>query len=132
MPPANTSVSSPPNAAAQAPIHFLGPVPVIGFQIPERISVKDRAGLDCFAIQRTVQVPARFQFPGYAVLQSNVLVETFDRSDPLRHRAIALEPGGHAVIGQLGAIAHRRAINVRTLKRSIFRKNHFNGDGQAV
>ena len=48
----------------------------IGFQVLEFVSVKDRTGFDCFEIKRTVQVSARFQFLGHAVLESKILVET--------------------------------------------------------
>jgi len=35
-----------------------------------------------FKIKRAVQVPERLQFLGHAILESKVLVQTFDRAIP--------------------------------------------------
>src|SRR5271157_5684048 len=74
----------------------------------------------------------RFQFLSHLVLESKVLVETFDRADPLWHWAIPLKPGCNTVIGKLGTITDYRFVDVRTLKGSTPAENHFNNDGKAV
>ena len=40
--------------------------------------------------------------------------ETADGADSLRHRSVALQPAGDAVVSKLGAITYQRPVNVRT------------------
>ena len=88
---------------------LLGPVLRVGFQVLELVAVEDRTRFDGFEVERAVLVPERLQLLGHAVLEPEVLVQAADRADRRRHRPAALQPGGHAVVGELGAIAHRRA-----------------------
>jgi len=71
-----------------------------------------------FRVKRTVQVPQRLQFPGSAILKSNVLVEIFDCADTCGighyHRARR-----QRCVGKLCTITDCCSVDVRTLKRPI-------------
>ena len=48
-----------------------------------------------------------------------MLVEPRHRGERRRRRAVAVEPRGHAVVGELGAVAHDGAIDVRCADRAV-------------
>src|SRR5512141_979545 len=101
-------------------------------QVLDFVSDKDRASLDGLEIKGTVLVPEGFQLAGNAVLKADILDETFDRTDGLRHRPIPFQPVTNTVVGKLRTIADRCPINVRVSKRSIRGNNEFDNHGKAV
>ena len=69
---------------------------------------------------------------GDLVLQAQTFRQAIDRSDFGGYSAIPCQPGGHAVIGELGPIADTRPIDVRCLQGAIGVDHHFDNNGQPI
>src|SRR5271157_4269088 len=90
----------------------LGPASFFGYQPFERVAVEHRTRLNCFKIQRAMNVSERFQFLRRAVLEPQVLLEAIDIRNLLRLWPGLLQPRSDAVISKLSMVDNGGQIDV--------------------
>ncbi len=110
----------------------MGPSLLVRAQIGQRIAVEDRPGLDRIQTQRAVlmaQLLHRLRDP---ILSTELLVNSRHRRQSRRRGPGPVEPGGDAVVGELGMIDHNRRIDVRFAHRAVKIGCHLDHDGQPL
>ena len=100
----------------------LGAVGLLGFQPANAVAVENRPGLQRLEAQCAVDLPEFFHPLRRLVLKPQVLVEPGDGGHRRGHRPAALQPSGHAVVGQLGPVPHRSPVNVGVLQGAVARR----------
>jgi len=107
---------------------------VAGFHghLADFIAGEYRFCLQGFETQRPVDLAEVFHPLRRLVLQPQILGQPGHRGEGLWHRAIAVQPGRHAVIGQLGLIADPRPVNVGVCERAVAADHHLDNERQAI
>ncbi len=105
---------------------------LIRAQIGQRIAIEDRPGLDRLETQRAVLMPQVLHRLRDPILDPELLVNSRDRRQPWRCGPGSVEPGGDAVVGELGVIDHHRLIDVRFAHGTVGIDRHLDDDGQPL
>ena len=111
---------------------LLGPIAFIHPQVLDLVSGKDWAGFQRLQVQSTVLMPQGFQLLRHPVLNAEILCKPRDNRYSLRRRPFPFQPGRHAVIGQLGVVAHPGTIDIRALHFPPVANDHLDDHGRAV
>lgn len=69
---------------------------------------------------------------GHPILKEQVLGQPGHCAHCIRHGPRSLQPGGHAVVGQLGVVVHHCPVDVRVHQRAIWGDAHVHHHCQAV
>ncbi len=92
---------------------------LIDFQIAQLLAVEDRPGLQRFQAERAMLVAVFVQFLGGRVLQAQILRQAGDRGDRFRRLSLAVQPRGHAAVGQLGVVVDGGLVDLGGLDRAV-------------
>ena len=96
------------------------------------VAVEHGARLKGFQVQRAGGAPARTHALGHRVLGAQLLVHAGHSAGGLGQVAFAFDPRCHRVVGQLGVVAHARAVH-RGMGDNAFRiHHHFGHDGKPI
>ena len=111
---------------------LLGTIVLVGLEVREHSAVVDRPRLDGAESQCALLMPQALERLCRAVLDAQLLLHAAHPCDARGRRPRAEEPRGNAVIGEFGAIAHQRAVNVGCRNSAIGRDGHFDDDAEAL
>ncbi len=110
----------------------LGPVLLLHFEATDCIAIEYWPRLNRLEGQRSLSVPECRHVLCYLVLQAQVPVKSSCGADRPRGGAVPVQPCGHAVVGELRAIADARPEDIGALKRAVGAQCHLNDDGQPL
>ena len=111
---------------------LLRPVFPFDLEIPDLLLVEYRTRLDRFQVQGPVLMPEQLELLRREVLGPEVRIEALHSRDRLRHRPLPLQPGRHAVVGQLRPVADRGSVDLRPRSEPSSPITHLDDDGRAV
>ncbi len=79
-----------------------------------------------------MNLPEGLQPLGGPVLQAQILLQAIYGGNSLRHPAVSFQPGGNAVIGELGLIADQGPVEFRIQEGPVAADHHFDDQGRPI
>ena len=96
------------------------------------LALEHGARLEGLQIQRALLAPARAHTLRHGVLRAQLLVHAGHGACGSGQVALALNPRRHGVVGQLGLVAHARAVYGAMADGAIHADHHLGDDGEAL
>ena len=98
---------------------LLGPVLFLHLQIADFVALKYRLGLNGLQAERALSMAKALHLLGGLILEQQILGQPLFGCHRLWHGRLSLQPGTHAIVGQLGMITYCRSVDVRVQERSV-------------
>ena len=111
---------------------ILGHVAHVRDQVPENLAVEDGAGLQGLKRKRAPPVAPGPEDLRHPVLGPDVLVKAGHPADGGRQWPRPVEPGRHAVVGQLGLVPHQRLEDGGRFHRAVRPEHHLDHEGDPL
>ena len=119
-------------AIMKSSITIRGAILLFAGEILERAVDIDGTRLDRFQIERAAFVAPALERLRDAVLEAQLGVEPGHGGEWRRGRCGTVQPGGDAVVGELGAIADHRGVDRRAGDVCVGIDRHRDDDGDAI